>query len=75
MICGVGFSLLTVLGLLGNITSLFILSNRFDKSNLREHFKVEKHQNCDKYHTFYGGKERGHYHNHTIFQLPNTKKL
>ena len=32
MICGVGFSVLTVLGLLGNITSLIILTNRFDKS-------------------------------------------
>ena len=58
MICGVGFSLLTVLGLLGNITSLFILSNRFDKSNLREHFKVEKHQNCDNYHLLWGEGER-----------------
>ena len=32
MICGIGFSLLTFLGLLGNITSLIILSNRFEKS-------------------------------------------
>ena len=33
MICGIGFSLLTFLGLLGNITSLIILSNRLEKFN------------------------------------------